>query len=50
LTASPREQIEQIELDENMLQALLATDDSELKNLNVNNLLSEAMVQKFGAP
>jgi preprotein translocase subunit SecA len=50
LTASPREQIEQIELDENMLQALLATDDSELKNLNINNLLSDAMAQKFGAP
>jgi preprotein translocase subunit SecA len=30
MTASPREQIEQIELDENMLQALLATEDSEL--------------------
>ncbi|MDD5376895.1 MAG: preprotein translocase subunit SecA [Candidatus Gracilibacteria bacterium] len=50
LTASPREQIEQIELDENMLQALLATDDNELKNLNINNLLSDAMAQKFGAP
>ncbi|MDD2917252.1 MAG: preprotein translocase subunit SecA [Candidatus Gracilibacteria bacterium] len=50
LTASPREQIEQIQVDENMLQALLATDESELKNLNINNLLSDAMAQKFGAP
>lgn len=50
LTASPREQIEQIEIDEKMLQALLQTDDSELKNLNINNLLSDAMAQKFGAP
>lgn len=47
LTASPHEQIEQIELDDNMLQALLATDDNELKNLNINNLLADAMVQKF---
>lgn len=47
LTASPREQIEQIQIDENMLQALLATDDSELQNLNINNLLSDAMEQKF---
>lgn len=49
LTASPREQIEQIQIDENMLQALLATDDSELQNLNINNLLSDAMEQKFRA-
>lgn len=50
LTASPRQKIEQIELDEKTLQALLQTDESELKNLNINNLLSDAMVQKFGAP
>ncbi len=50
MTASPREQIEQIEIDENILQTLLATDDSELRNLNINNLLSDAMAQKFGAP
>lgn len=50
LTASPREQIEQIQIDENMLQALLGTDESELKNLNINNLLSDAMAEKFGAP
>ncbi len=50
LTASPREQIEQIELDDGMLQALLQTNDSELKNLNINNLLSDAMAEKFGAP
>ena len=47
LTASPHEQIEQIEIDENMLQALLQTDDSEFQNLNINNLLSDAMEQKF---
>jgi len=50
LTASPRQKIEQIELDEKTLQALLQTDESELKNLNINNLLSDAMAQKFGAP
>lgn len=49
LTASPREQIEQIELNEDMLQALLQTDESSLKNLNINNLLSDAMEQKFRA-
>ncbi len=50
LTASPRQKIEQIELDEKTLQALLQTDESELKNMNINNLLSDAMAQKFGAP
>jgi preprotein translocase subunit SecA len=50
LTASPRQKIEQIELDEKTLQALLQTDESELKNLNINNLLSDAMAQKFGVP
>jgi len=28
----------------------MATPESELKNLNINNLLSDAMVQKFGTP
>lgn len=50
LTASPHQQIEQIEIDENMLQALLQSNDSELKDLNINNLLSDAMAEKFGAP
>ncbi|NDK19954.1 preprotein translocase subunit SecA [Candidatus Gracilibacteria bacterium] len=50
LTASPREQIERIELDEKTLQALLQTDESEIKNLNINNLLSDAIAQKFGPP
>ncbi|MDD5197773.1 MAG: preprotein translocase subunit SecA [Candidatus Gracilibacteria bacterium] len=48
LTASPHQQIERIELDEKTLQALLATPESELKNLNINNLLSDAMAEKFG--
>ncbi len=47
LTASPSQQIEQIQIDESMLQALLETPESELQNLNVNNLLSDAMAQKF---
>jgi preprotein translocase subunit SecA len=50
LTASPHEQIERIELDEKTLQALLQTSDSDMKDLNINNLLSDAMAQKFGPP
>ena len=50
LTASPREQIERIELDEKTLQALLATPKNEMKSLNINNLLSDAITQKFGPP
>ncbi|MDP2103857.1 MAG: SEC-C metal-binding domain-containing protein, partial [Candidatus Gracilibacteria bacterium] len=47
LTASPSQQIEQIQIDESMLQALIETPESELQNLNINNLLSDAMAQKF---
>jgi preprotein translocase subunit SecA len=47
LTASPSQQIEQIQVDESMLQALLETPESELQNLNINNLLSDAMAEKF---
>lgn len=47
LTASPSQQIEQIQVDESMLQALLETPESDLQKLNINNLLSDAMAEKF---
>lgn len=48
-TASVGQKIEQVEVDEAALQALLDVPEAELKNLNLNNLLSDAMAEKFAA-